>query len=171
MGRPYFTYTRPAAPPPSTRLHLVSCMQLGVARHARRPQNRLSNEAERGSALPKWIMGGMDETDRRRTSESRGKHVITPTERRRISVPTPCFEMDPSHDRTEQPEFPVTDDDGSRDNTPIFWGRDGGSAHDGLSFYSSAEMLLRGAIKTYAPSTPLAEAFQNDSTVYFALLE
>ena len=55
-------------------------------------------------------------------------------------------------------------------NAPIFWGGDGGSAH-GLSFYSSAEMLLRGAIKTYAPSTPLAEAFQNDSTVYFALLE
>ena len=83
MGRPYFTYKRPAALPPSAKeggLHLVSCMQLGVARHARRPQNRLSNEAERRSALPKWIMGGMEETDSRRTRESRGKHVITPTD-------------------------------------------------------------------------------------------
>ena len=114
---------------------------------------------------------GRDGGDRQPKNEGESRETRHYTHgRRRISIPTPCFEMDPSHDRTEQPECPVTDDDGSRDNTPIFLGRDGGSAH-GLSFYSSAEMLLRGAIKTYAPSTPLAEAFQNDSTVYFALLE
>ena len=63
-------------------LHLVSCMQLGVARHARRPQNRLSNEAERRSALPKWIMGGMDETGktgRRRVEGNTSLHPRTTT--------------------------------------------------------------------------------------------
>ena len=100
----------------SRRLHLVSCMQLGVARgmHGGRPRDRLSNETERSACSAKVDHGRVGVWSRSSELEGRGserKHFITPTDDGNQSQLRPSgasspraadseiagFEMNPSH--------------------------------------------------------------------------